>query len=208
MKSLFIKARKKSRDINLSALDKLPGKKISLAATVQYSDLIPIIKKYLEKKSKKTTIKNINILGCNSAGFDKKADTLLLIADGRFHALNNAFQLQREIYIFNTKNLEKISKNQIEKINKKTKAKISKFLLSENIGILISTKSGQKTNPEKLKLKIKKLGKTPYLFKSNNINVLEFENFPQIPIYINTACPGLAIENPKILNLSDILDYI
>jgi diphthamide biosynthesis enzyme Dph1/Dph2-like protein len=104
--------------------------------------------------------------------------------------------------------LEKISKNQIEKINKKTKAKISKFLLSENIGILISTKSGQKTNPEKLKLKIKKLGKTPYLFKSNNINVLEFENFPQIPIYINTACPGLAIENPKILNLSDILDYI
>ena len=90
---LYIEARKKFnlKDIDISQLDLLISKpnikKISLAATIQYLDLIPIIKKHIQNKhkSKKITIKQgayykAHVLGCQSQAFDKKADILILLA--------------------------------------------------------------------------------------------------------------------------------
>ena len=214
MKTLFIEARKKDLAINLKILDKLPGKTISLAATIQYIGLIPKIKKYLEKKGKKVLIKKGafyegHILGCNSSAFDSSADTLLLITDGKFHAINNAIQLQKEINVFNGNSLEKITKKEIEEYNKKILAKKKKFLLSENIGLLVSTKSGQYQKAiEKIKAKIAKKQKKVYVFEANNINPYEFENFPQIQIWVNTACYGLAMDDKNIVNISDILEFL
>ena len=148
MKTLFIEARKKfNKDIDLSILDSIPGKTISLAATIQYLDLIPQVEKYLEKQGKKVIIKQGayylgHVIGCNSNAFDKTSDTLLLLADGKFHALNNAIQLNKELYVYNTSKLEKITKQDLTKQKQKTKAKQAKFLSSNNIGLIISTKSG------------------------------------------------------------------
>ena len=217
-KTLFIEMRRKltESDIDLSALNKLPGKTISLSAIIQYLDLIPIVKKYLEKQGKKVIIKQgakypSHVLGCNSSAFDKSADTLLLLADGKFHAINNAIQLQSPIYIYNTKNIEQISKQDIETENKKTQAKISKFLSYNIIGLIQSAKPGQ-LHPDIAKLKQKIQNKFPekqiYIFESDNISIQELENFPQIKIWINTACPGLALDSEKIVNLKDIEQFI
>ena len=216
MKIMHIEARRKFDlgKINFFLLDKLPGKTISLAATVQYFDLIPQIKKYLEKKGKKVIIKKgayykAHVLGCNSSAFDKNADILLLLTDGKFHALNNAIQLNKEIYIFNTKTLEKITKKEIDKIKQRTKGKIKKFLNEEKIGILVSTKFGQYyKSAQQLKKKIKKLGKEVYVFEADTINIAELENFPDIKIWINTACPGIALDDNKIVNLCNILEFL
>ena len=215
-KVLFIETKRKFKksDINLKLLDKLKGKTISLAATVQYIDLIPQVKSYLETKGKKVIIKKGayhkgHILGCNSSAFDKSADTLLLITDGKFHAINNAIQLQKEIYIFTTKSLEKIEQEEIDTHNKKIQIKKIKFLAANNIGLLISTKYGQRQKSiHTIKDKIKKLNKKVYVFEADNINTAEFENFPQIEIWINTACYGLARDDSKIINLSDISEFI
>ncbi|MEI6058325.1 MAG: diphthamide synthesis protein [archaeon] len=224
-KVLFIETRKKFnlKELDFSPLDKLPGKTISLAATIQYIELVPKVKRYLESKNKKVIIKkgafhDAHVLGCNSNALDKNADTILLITDGKFHALNNAVQIQREIYVFSpgsqeqkSKNLEKVSKQDIEEINKRTKAKQSKFLLADVVGILVTTKSGQKfslKNLNTIKSKIEKKGKKVYLFETNNINTQEFENFPQIQIWINTACYGLALDDPRIVNLQDVLEFL
>ncbi len=214
-KTLFIETRQKfeDKDINFSLLDKLPGKTISLAATIQYLDLIPTIKKYLEKNQKKVILKKgafyeAHVLGCNSNAFDSKSDTLLLLTDGKFHAINNAVQLQKEIYVFNTKTLEKVSFEDIQKINNKRTAAIKKFLSSDRVGILVTTKPGQNYKQiNQLKNKIEKLGKRVYIFESNNINIAEFENF-KIQIWVNTACFGLAMDNSNIVNFQDILQYI
>jgi diphthamide biosynthesis enzyme Dph1/Dph2-like protein len=166
-KTLFIEAHRKfnSSDIELSILDKLPGKIISLAATIQYIGLIPKIKEYLESKGKKVLVKSGakhpgHVLGCNSSAFDSSADTILLITDGKFHAINNAIQLQKEISVFTGRTLEKVEQKEINDYNKRTLAKKKKFLLSDTIGILVSTKEGQhKKLVENVKSQIEKLDK-------------------------------------------------
>ncbi len=214
---IYIEARRKFNkqaqdSINYEKLDKIQGKTISLAATIQYIDLIPKIKKYLESKSKKLIIKQgpahkAHVLGCNTSAFDKNADTLLLLADGKFHALNNALLIQKPITIFNTQELEQITQKDIDKYNNKTKAKIQKFLLADKIGILVSTKPGQNTKINKLIKQLKSKNKTPYIFESNNIDINDFENYP-LTIYINTACPGLELDSEKIINQAHIQEFL
>lgn len=214
MKPLYIETRKKFNDINLKPLNKIKAKTISLGATVQYLNLIPKIKSHLEKQGKKVIIKQgsfhkAQVLGCNSSALNKTADAILIITDGKFHAINNAIQLQKPIYIFNTKTLEKITQKELNKQNKKTLSKQKKFLSSKKIGILVSTKHGQNFKQiNQIKSKIEKLDKKVYIFESNNINPNEFENFPQIQLWINTACFGLAQDDPKIINLSDITQFL
>jgi len=214
MKPLYIEAKKKFKEIDLSILDTLKTKTISLAATIQYIDLIPKIKQYLESKGKKVIIKQgaahkAHILGCNSTALDKTADEILIITDGKFHAINNAIQIQKPIHVFNAKTLEKITQEEIDTHNKKTLAKQKKFLASKKVGILVSTKHGQhQKSINKIKKEIEKQNKKVYVFESNNINSNEFENFPQIQIWINTACFGLARDDPNIINLADILGFI
>ena len=213
---LFIEAKRKFKDseIKYNLLDNLKGKTISLTATIQYIDLIPKVKSYLESKDKKVIIKQgayykAHILGCNSSAFDKSADILLMIADGKFHAINNAIQLQKEIFVFTTHTLEKIKQEEIDTYNKKNLTKQKKFLTAKTIGLLVSTKYGQHQKAiHKIKEKIEKLNKKVYVFEANNINPAEFENFPQIQMWVNTACPGLARDDMRIINLSDVLKFL
>ncbi len=222
-KVVFIEARRKfskKESINLSGLDKLPGEIISLAATVQYLDLVLIVKKYLEtskKNPKKVLIQQgayhkSHVLGCQSQAFNPNADCFLLLTDGRFHAINNAIQLNKELYVYSVVNnqLDKITNNDLKKYHQKTQGKITKFLMSNKIGILVSTKSGQfYKNLENLKKKIqnKYKSKKLYVFETDSINLSELENF-DIPIYINTACYGLALDSPKIINYTDLLEFL
>jgi 2-(3-amino-3-carboxypropyl)histidine synthase len=216
MKTLFIETRKKFDEskIDFSALDEIPGKSVSVGATIQYLGLIPVVKRYLEDKGKKVFVKrgprySGHVIGCNSSAFDLDADSFLLITDGKFHALNNAIQLDREIYVFDGNVIEKVSKNDIEDQKKRTTAKKKLFLSSEKVGLILSLKSGQRNNAVKtIKKKIEKTGKIVYVFEGDVISANEFENFPQIKIWVNTACFGLALDDKRIINLSDILEYI
>jgi len=216
MKTLLIEARQKFDEskIDFQELDKVKGKTVSLAATIQYIDLVPKIKKYLESIGKKVLIKkgahyDAHVLGCNSTALDKDADTVLMITDGKFHAMNNAIQLQSPIVVFNTFVLEEVTLKDIEEHNKKTLAKQKKFLLADTVALILSSKHGQHHKQiSKVKQKIEELEKRVYIFESNNINKQEFENFPQIQIWINTACFGLARDDPRIINLQDIQEFL
>ncbi|MBS3087549.1 diphthamide synthesis protein [Candidatus Pacearchaeota archaeon] len=215
-KVLLIETKRKFKDhdVNLSLLNSLRGKTISLAATIQYIDLVPKVKSYLESKNKKVIIKQgarhkAHVLGCNSTALDKTADEILIITDGKFHAINNAIQIQKPIYIFSGQTLEQITQEEIDAHNKKTLAKQKKFLLSDSVALILSTKHGQHHEQiEKIKDKIKALNKSVYIFEANNINTQEFENFPQIGLWINTACFGLARDDPRIVNLQDIIQFL
>jgi diphthamide biosynthesis enzyme Dph1/Dph2-like protein len=216
METLFIEVRRKFKDseVNYPVLNEILGEKISLCATIQYIELIPKVKKYLESKGKKVLIKKGvcyegHVLGCNSLAFDKTADVLLLISDGKFHSINNAIQLQREIYVFNTKTLERVSQKEIKEHNKKTLAKKKIFLSADIVGVILSSKIGQRNNSiENLKKRIEKMNKKVFVFECDNVDSGEFENFPQVKIWVNTSCLGLARDDKKIINLSDILEFL
>jgi len=85
----------------------------------------------------------------------------------------------------------------------------STFLMAQTIGLLISLKHGQQQKAiHNIREQIEKQGKKVYIFESNDINISELENFPQIQMWVNTACFGLARDDIRIINLSDILKFL
>jgi 2-(3-amino-3-carboxypropyl)histidine synthase len=186
--------------LNTKALAKLP-KKIVLLYSIQYKPIAEQIKAHL-----KTMSYNIRgfkqVLGCTDF---KTKDPILLVSGGRFHALNLALQNSVPIYIYNNQAIQKLSDPDIKKFKQKRKAALAKFLAADSVGILVSTKPGQNhmEKAQALKKKLESKGKKPYLFISNNINIAELENF-SIQSWVNTACPGLAYDSSKIINLGDL----
>ncbi|MEM4266745.1 MAG: diphthamide synthesis protein, partial [Candidatus Nanoarchaeia archaeon] len=109
----------------------------------------------------------------------------------------------KEVYIANPyiNQVSKIGKEDIEKKKKEIKGKYIKFLNAKKVGILVSTKPGQYNLKKAIELR-KKMKKESYIFIFNTLTEEELENFPDIDIFINTACPR--IEYKKVINIDDI----
>lgn len=199
MKTIFIPARIKS-EINKKKISqlKLP-KNIAIAYSIQYSETASRIREILSKKHKITSF--VQVLGCSKPNFPKNTDAILLISSGKFHAISLAIETNLPVYILESDKLRKISDEEIDLLKKRKKSSYLKFLNSEKIGVLISTKSGQENLKKSLSLTWKK--KQFYYFLGNEINSKEFENFPEIQSWINTACPRLDFDN-SIINISDL----
>ena len=235
MKTLFIESKFKGKiNLNKIKIDKLP-KKIGLITTVQFADYIKKIKNFLEKHNKKILITKGNqkypaqILGCDitaaemsekrsfseharkSSISDKiktKVDAFLYIGDGKFHPLGLAMKTNKDVFCFNplNNNFSKIKKQEINNYKKKLKIKKTRFLSTDNIGILVSTKPGQ-TNLKKaveIKNKLEKKHKKCYIFCFDTLNLTELENFPFIEFWLNTACPRIQEDSKNIINFGEI----
>jgi 2-(3-amino-3-carboxypropyl)histidine synthase len=202
MKTLFIPAKSNAK-IDLSKLEsaKFP-KNLAIAYSIQYKELAEKIKNKLEHKYNLT--KFTQILGCSNPNFSKDTKAILLISDGKFHAISLAYESNLPIYLFSNNNLEKISQKEIEIFSKKQKGAYLKFLNAEKVGILISTKPGQENLKKAIEFRKKLKDKDSYLFIANNIDTSEFENFPQIESWINTSCPRMDMNNNSIINLNKI----
>ena len=198
MKTLFIPAVRRNVSFNPQVLSGLPDK-LHILYSIQYKELALAIKNYLGKR----VVAFEQVLGCSK--ITPKA-ALLLIGSGRFHAINIAISSGKQVYIYDNGKLSQITQEEIKQHENKEKAKLSKFLLSNNMGVLVSTKPGQSyKNPEKLikELKKKYPDKKFYLFIADNINLQELENF-SCDFWVNTACPGLSLDSSKIINIDRI----
>ena len=198
MKILFIPA-KINPEINTKKISelKLPIN-IAIAYSIQYKEVAEKIKQILSKKHKITSV--IQVLGCSSPKFSKETEAILLLSSGKFHAVSLAFETGIPVYVLESDNLKKISKEEIDLLNKKKMASYMRFLNAEKIGILISTKPGQENLKRALSLKLK--NKKSYFFLSNNIDIREFENFG-INSWVNTACPRLDFDS-SVINLRNL----
>ncbi len=218
MKTLFIPVKSKSKLNEKKILDickKLP-ENIAIAYSIQYKEIAHQIKNLLKQKN---ITSFVQVLGCSSPKprkleifgalknqrfllFPKNTEAILLITDGKFHAVSLALESNLPVYILCNNQLEKISDEYIKSLKMKKKASYLKFLNSDKIGILISTKPGQENLKKALEFK-KHAKKKSYLFICNNINKSEFENFPEIQCWINTACPRLDFDL-KVINIGDL----
>ncbi len=120
-------------------------------------------------------------------------------------------QNKRPIIIYSNGSSAVVGEREIKEHQEKLKNACNRFLHADNIGILVSLKPGQENMKlaEKLKEKITKKypEKKVFLFISNAINTNEFENF-DIDFWINSACPGLLNDSPKIANLDEIFEFL
>jgi len=217
MKVEFIESRYTKKIIlPEKVIEKLPNK-LSLFTTVQFIDSLDGIKKQLEKnkinvklyKIKHTQYKG-QLLGCNIEDFDSK--NFLYIGDGQFHP--KALLLKNpkaKVFVYNplNKKFSIINEKEIIPWLRKKKGALIKFLSSTEIGVLVSTKSGQNNLETGLRLKDKFPEKNLYFFIFNTLNFDELENFPFIEVFINTACPRIAYDDSirtrkAIINLEDL----
>lgn len=209
MKILHIDAQRKHfQDIDSRLFQILP-EKIGLLYTIQYKPLFEKVKKELEKQEKKVFVGKAileegQIIGCDvgsALAIENKVDCLLLVSSGRFHAFSLAQSISKPIYIIREGKLEQIEQEEINIMRKKRKAALSKFLMANRIGIIVSTKHGQNNLKKAIEIQ-KKLKKESFIFISETINIKELENF-KIDSWINTACPGIAFDYPNIINLNE-----
>ncbi|MFH1209365.1 MAG: diphthamide synthesis protein [archaeon] len=193
MKKLFIPLKAKINIKDILKSIKLDGR-IGLVTSVQYLD-------YLNEASKmiKNSLIGGQVIGCNvnnALKINDKVDCFLFIGEGRFHALEIALKTEKDVYIINPfdKKLDKIKKDEIDRIKKGIKVKQLKYLHADNKGVLVCIKDGQFNLKAALKLNLP-------IFLFDTLDERELENF-KIDMWINTGCKR--IENKNIINLDDL----
>ncbi|MCL5018465.1 MAG: 2-(3-amino-3-carboxypropyl)histidine synthase subunit [Candidatus Pacearchaeota archaeon] len=201
MKTIFIPAKIKS-EINAKKISELKiPKNIAIAYSIQYKEIAEQIQKILSKNHKITSF--VQVLGCSKPKFSKDTKAILLISSGEFHAISLAVSIDLPVYVIESNKIKKFSKEEIDLFNKRKKGSYMKFLNADKVGILISTKPGQENLHKAISLKNKIKNKDVYFFISNEINTKEFENFPEIKSWVNTACPRLDFDN-SVINFADL----
>jgi len=200
MKTLFIEA-KSGLDIT-KVLKKVKVKgRAGLVTTIQHLHKLKQAKKIIPD-----SIIGGQVLGCDVSAAEKikdEVDVFIYIGTGAFHPLGVALKTGKEVIVANplTENVSKISKKDIEDHKRRVKGKYLKFLSAEKVGILVSTKPGQYQLEKALEFQ-RRLEKPSYIFLADTFSENELENYPDIDIFINTACPRM--DWKKVINLEDV----
>jgi 2-(3-amino-3-carboxypropyl)histidine synthase len=203
MKTIFIEAQSKAK-VNpkkISQISKKLPKNIVIAYSIQFKGIASEISKILSANHK--IIKLIQVLGCSRPKFSKQTQAILLIGNGKFHAVSLAFETKLPVHILDHNKFEKVSGSEISYLEKRRKGSYLKFLSEEKVGILISTKPGQQNLKRAIDFKKKMQGKKSYLFISNIIDTNEFENFG-LKSWVNTACARMDLNNSSVINIADL----
>ena len=230
METLFIPAKYKkqlSNEFMKAIVAEIKQKNIGLFTTIQFMEQMNQLKQFLEKNEKNVfigqpdykAILSGQVLGCDVTApksIESKCDIFLYLGSGKFHQLNLAVQTNKQIIQANpiTEMISAINQNEIEHFKKMREENLKKALSGKAFGILISTKPGQH-NPVlagKTKEFLESRGKSVYMFICDTINPDETYNFPQIDVWVNTACYRIALDDAEnytkpLVNASDLLEY-
>lgn len=181
--------------------------KIGLVCSVQHISQLGKAKKFFEKLGKKVIIpkKSINcghegqIIGCNYNGLktiDEEVEAFVVVGN-RFHSLGAALAIKKPVCLLDVYNSEVLVMDELrDKIIKQRFAAIEKAKSVDKIGIIIGTKIGQKFGDYQItKDKFEKLGKKVIVITMNEINKDKLTNFSDIDVFVELACPRIAIED-------------
>jgi len=206
MDTLFIHA-KSNEDVVLSdeAVKALSGKKIGIITSIQ---LLHAIKKVQEQLP--GSVVAGQVLGCNSYNAENikdQVDAFLFVGSGDFHPIQVATRTNKPTYEYNlvSKKLGQISQEDIDRFHKRKQGAILKYLHAKKVGIIVSTKIGQKNFKRAMELK-KQTDKEYHVFVADTLNYAELENFPFIECWINTSCPRIADEKEGLVNINDLTE--
>ncbi len=195
IKTIFIDA-KLNVDVTLpeESISKLP-KKIAILATVQHLHNIHELAEQLKKHGKEIVAVG-QTLGCRAdvlKKHDRDVDAFLYVGTGVFHPMYSGMHSLKDIYTYNpvSRVFSMLDKTELEKFRKRTKASLAKFYASKEVGILVSTRSGQQFLNQAMKFREKHKDKNCHIFIFDTLDFSQLENFPFVEVWVNTACPRL-----------------
>ena len=176
--------------------------KITLATTIQYISSLPKIAAQLRKHKIKVDYLKANntehkaqVLGCSEFDF-KGVKNVLYIGDGRFHPINIKMQFNGKVLAYNplTEKLTEVTNSEIKKYKNWIRANQIRFTNAKIVGVIISTKPGQRWKAfDKLTQTYK--DKKFYFFVFDTVDLQQLLNFSFIEVFVNTACPRLGLED-------------
>lgn len=209
---------KKSIMLPKALVKRLP-KKVMLFCTVQYLNQLPFLKKQLEQNNKMILLKRLNhckekgqILGCNISEIKDDFEAFLYVGEGEFHPKALTQANRKPVFCFNPISKKYYTISSDDKTEKRKSAKIAKFLLSKNIGILLTVKTGQFSDSKIDEINSKYKDKNFYLFINDTYDFSELEDFTFIDCFVNTACPRIGVDDScktqkPMVNLLDLLNF-
>lgn len=189
-------------------------KSIGLISSLQFLDTFTAARKFLESKGHSVLIGNPaksqkhlypgQVLGCDvttAQSIDKQVDCFLYIGSGKFHALGALLRTEKPLFCLD------VEKQQIEQLDDKPflKQKYASIALAKDakkIGILVSTKVGQKEmqgNAFALKKRIEAKGKEAIVITADDISQDKLLGIG-VDAYVFTACPRIVLENRAVFN--------
>jgi diphthamide biosynthesis enzyme Dph1/Dph2-like protein len=207
-------------DLPQSFIDQLP-EKVALFTTVQFLNSKEHIIKQLEDQGRK--VQSVRprhakydgqILGCSTTTFDLDEDAAFVyIGDGLFHPKALVLRNDRKVFMYDPKRDEQgwLTQDSVRTVVKKVKGEFIKFLMSKNIGILVTLKPGQNKEYMTKKLEEQYPDKNFYYFAAHTINFGGLVDFPFIDIFLNTMCERIGsddmdVQGLHILNIEDLWD--
>lgn len=206
----------------LSLLD--DKRRLGLFATVQHLSSLNEAKKFLEISGKEVFVGRARgmavydgqILGCEVSAareLANKVEGFVVVSGGNFHGLGVQLATGKETVVVDPfLNEARELKGLAELTLKRRWAQILKFSERENVGVLVSLKTGQ-TNlklARKVKKALENKGKKCALICVKEVNPENLGSFIDIEAFVNTGCPRIPIEdqarfNKPILNPEEAL---
>jgi 2-(3-amino-3-carboxypropyl)histidine synthase len=197
-------------EIDFGAIDISPVKEetIGLVTSIQHREAIEKAKSFLEEKGKKAVIGG-QILGCWSLAaksIEDKVDAFLFIGSGSFHPLALK-DCSRPVYSMNIE-MQRVEKIDISAWEKRRWADIYRARDAKTIGILVSTKPGQKELlgvASEIKKKLEQSQRRAFVLILNEITEAKLQGI-KADAFINTACPRITDEtfSRPVINATDI----
>ncbi len=183
--------------------------KIGLTSTIQHTQQLKKVAEALVKKSfialigegAGLTPEAGQVLGCSYSAATKlpeDVDGYIFIGGGRFHPLGLALRTGKPIVIANPYNgfVTKLDESELMQLAKRRFAIIEMAKNAKKIGVLVSSKPGQRQLANAIVL-AEKLGdreKTAFLIYLDEIRADQLNNFTEPEAFIETACPRIAID--------------
>ncbi|HII17217.1 TPA: 2-(3-amino-3-carboxypropyl)histidine synthase [Candidatus Woesearchaeota archaeon] len=231
MEVMFIDAKTKEEKIILDSgtVDYCKKYKvIAVYAAVQFASQLPTAVSQLAEAGIEVitsqpdrTSREFQILGCDTfhpgLRLARDPDAYLYVGDGLFHPRALALAQKdadrfREIIRYDpfAKQHFILDESDVRAILRSYKGNLMAFLAATNIGVIVTTKSGQQQFVPGKELAKRYPEKSVYYFAENTIDFSRLEDFPFIEVWVNTACPRIGYDDATerriaMVNLNDAM---
>jgi 2-(3-amino-3-carboxypropyl)histidine synthase len=141
------------------------------------------------------------VLGCSYSAatrLPEDVDGYIFIGGGRFHPLGLALTTGKPVVIANPYNgsVTRLDESELMRLAKRRMAAITAAGTAKTIGVLVSSKPGQRALAEAMILaeRLGDKGTTAFLIYLDEVRAEQLNNFTEPEAFIETACPRIAID--------------
>ncbi len=188
----------------------LQGKSIGLATTIQHLHKLPEASELLETKGFKVHLpgrgpwahETGQVLGCDYFGLRRiqsQVDSFLIIGS-YFHGLGAALSVEKPTILADPYDgTVKVLDQDRDRIVRQRYAMVDKARRASTFGIIVSTKPGQ-SNPQialSILKQVEEAGKKAVILYADEVVPQKLLDFTDIDVFVDTACPRLALDDPE-----------